>query len=368
MTRTLKYQIIKDWLVEQAADPASRKAMPSIRQIRKHFGVSLAPVTRALQELEAEGLIERRQGASTVTTNRNRTINKASEANTSLGTIISVFPDYPSEVYWRMSHALEHQARMQKLNLQMYKFDHTLDLDDVLRFAGSQDHCRGLMLTMGSDALSITQLEQLGVSGMPVTLCDHLFEYENLPENITILSPNASMTAEMGVWTLHEMGHRKLGYFRNEPKTDQGDQKLASTLKTARQLGIELDKRAVFSTAIKSWSSSMDAAMELTREALPVIRELGLTALMYQSTPGAYAACQVFYEAGIRVGKDISVISGGDYEFAQYACPALTVMASDYVQMAKDAVNLLIDRPAGTPSLIKYPPSLIKRNSVCRID
>jgi DNA-binding LacI/PurR family transcriptional regulator len=112
----------------------------------------------------------------------------------------------------------------------------------------------------------------------------------------------------------------------------------------------------------------MQAAVELTHQALPVIRELGLTAVMYQSTPGAFAACQVFHEAGIQVGKDISVMGSGDYEFVQYASPALTVLASDYVQMAKDAVDLLVDKPAGTPSLLKYPPKLIERNSVCRID
>ena len=184
---------------------------------------------------------------------------------------------------------------------------------------------------------------------------------------IRSLTPDARLTGELAVKTLYEMGHRRIAYCRNEPKTDQGDQKLAATLKTARQLGIALDKRAVFSTAIKSWSSSMEAAIDLTRQAIPLIQELGITAMSYQSTPGAFAASQVFYEAGIKVGKDISVISGGDYEFARYASPSLTVLASDYVQMAKDAVDLLVNKPQDTPSLIKYPPTVIKRNSVCQL-
>jgi LacI family transcriptional regulator len=368
MTRTLKYQVIKDWLVEQAANPAARKAMPSIRQIRKRFGVSLAPVNRALQELEQEGIIERRQGTATVASNRSRAINKSTDNQRSTGTVVAIFPDYPSEVYWRMCHVLEHQTRLLQLNLQMYKFDHTLDLADALAFAQSQKKLRGIVLVTGSNALDVSQLDQLALADIPVTLCDHLFQYDSVPGNVTILTPSAALTGTRAVAFLRDRGHRKIGYVRNEPKTDQGDHKLAAVLKAARDLDMPIDKRAVFSAAIKSWSSSMDAAIDMTHIAIPVIRELGLTALIYQSTPGAFAACQVFDEAGIKVGKDISLISGGDYEYAQYACPSLTVLSTDYVQMAKDAVTFLIDKPTDLPCLVEYPPQIIERKSVCRID
>lgn len=368
MTRTLKYQVIKDWLVEQAADPAARKAMPSIRQIRKRFGVSLAPVNRALQELEQEGIIERRQGTATVASNRSRAINKPTQTGRKVGTVVAIFPDYPTEVYWRMCHVLEHQARLLDLELQMYKFDHTLDLADALAFAKSQKTLCGIVLVTGSSALDITQLDQLALADIPVTLCDHLFEYDVVPGNVTILTPHASITGTQAVEYLHSMGHRQIGYVRNEPKTDQGDQKLSAVLRAARDLEMPIDKRAVFSAAIKSWSSSMDAAVELTKSAIPIIHELGITALIYQSTPGAFAACQVFYETHMKVGKDICVISGGDYEYARYACPALTVLATDYMQMAKDAVNFLIDKPADLPTTVQYKPQVIERQSVCRLD
>lgn len=367
MTRTLKYQIIKDWLIEQAADPASRKAMPSIRHIRKRFGVSLAPVNRALQELEQEGIIERRQGASTVATNRNRSINKPSQATQKRGCIVAIFPDYPTEVYWRMCHVLEHQARILQVNLHMYKFDHTLDMADALRFAKSQKKLLGVVLVSGSNALNMDELDQLEAAPFSITLCDHLFEYDHLPANVTMLTPDGPATGGLNVQTLYELGHTRIGYVRNEPKTDQGDQKLTSVLKTARQLGIPLGKRAVFTTAIKSWSSSMEAAALLTEDALPMISELELTALIYQSTPGAFAGCQILNQAGILTGKDISIISAGDYEFARYASPSLTVVTSDYVQMAKDAIDYLIEKPADLPQVVRYSPTLIERNSTHRI-
>ena len=98
-----------------------------------------------------------------------------------------------------------------------------------------------------------------------------------------------------------------------------------------------------------------------------MIEQLQLTALIYQSTPGAFAGCQVLHEAGIAVGKDISIIGAGDYEFARYASPSLTVITCDYVQMAKDAIGYLIEKPADLPQVVRYPSFHIERNSTHRI-
>ena len=367
MERLYKYQIIKDWLIEQAAAPASRKAMPSIRQIRKHFGVSLAPVNRALQELEAEGLIERRQGASTMLANHNRTIAKASDNTRKLGSIAVVMPDYPSEVFWTINHALEHQARMLKMDLQTYKFDHTLDMDDAIRFAGTCKQLLGLVIVTGSNSLSQEQLDQLEVFGLPVILLNHDFDYEVLPANVTSFIQNPQFGSDLTVQALYDLGHRYVGMIRNEPLTDHGQKILRNMLKSSRNMGILIDSKAIFTTAIKSWSSSLEAARQLTLQALPTIRELGLTALIYQSTPGALAGCQVLYEAGIVVGHDISVIGGGDYEFARYCSPSLCVFTLDYVQMSKQAIRVLVDKPDDMSQVVSFDPSFIVRNSLHRV-
>ena len=59
----LKYQVVKKQLKKELEGVASDEALPPIRILMKEYGMSLSTITRALKELEKEGLLTRKKGS-----------------------------------------------------------------------------------------------------------------------------------------------------------------------------------------------------------------------------------------------------------------------------------------------------------------
>ena len=97
----------------------------------------------------------------------------------------------------------------------------------------------------------------------------------------------------------------------------------------------------IFSETVRSWDDSAEAAQKILRNNLDKIRAMKLTALIFTSTEGAFAAIPVLREAGFNVPEDISLISENDSSNGRYSCPALTVTALDRESMAKHAIGIL---------------------------
>ena len=61
-----KYDEIKAYLKEEALKPASRLRMPTIAELMRRFRASQSPVSRAVHDLEKEGILLCRRGTGIV--------------------------------------------------------------------------------------------------------------------------------------------------------------------------------------------------------------------------------------------------------------------------------------------------------------
>ncbi|MBC8079306.1 MAG: substrate-binding domain-containing protein, partial [Gorillibacterium sp.] len=88
-------------------------------------------------------------------------------------------------------------------------------------------------------------------------------------------------------------------------------------------------------------------------------------AFVLASDSMAIAAYKALEEAGLRVPKDIAIISIDDIEMASYANPPLTTIKVYTEQMGQSAVNLLMEQIAGReiPIKVVVPPRLMVRGS-----
>ncbi|MDN4614277.1 LacI family DNA-binding transcriptional regulator [Leifsonia sp. F6_8S_P_1B] len=82
----------------------------------------------------------------------------------------------------------------------------------------------------------------------------------------------------------------------------------------------------------------------------------------------ALGALRVLQEAGLRVPEDVSVIGYDDIDETQYSMPALSTIDPGREQIARTAVDLLIERIEGgstafTPREIAVPFRLVERES-----
>ena len=129
------------------------------------------------------------------------------------------------------------------------------------------------------------------------------------------------------------------------------------------EFGVGFDQRYVFEGRI-DYASGIDAAERLLVSKVPA------TAVVAAADILAIGAMKGFYERGVRVPDDISVMGFDDLDISQYLTPGLSTIHQEISQKGEKAVELLINN-IKEPNLTKQeqilPVKLIERGSVKRI-
>lgn len=160
-------------------------------------------------------------------------------------------------------------------------------------------------------------------------------------------------------------GHRHIAFFCGQLKENGVMKKRLSGYRDAlAEFGEEFDEKYVFEGKI-DYASGIDAANRLASSGLPT------TAVVAAADILAIGAIKGFFERGIRVPEDISVMGFDDLEIAQYMTPGLTTIRQDISGKGEKAVELLmnnINEPALTKQEQILPVQLMERGSVKRLD
>ena len=120
-----KYEMIKEYLREEALKPSSTLKMPTVRTLTRQFSVATATVLRALQELEYENIIRRRHGSGIVAVrpdsiDANLTM-KRNSSEEGVRKVVYAAIDYPSESIWQTNLMVEQTLRKFILNREIYE-------------------------------------------------------------------------------------------------------------------------------------------------------------------------------------------------------------------------------------------------------
>lgn len=361
----LKYLKVKSYLEAVAVKPESAMRMPTVRELMNQFNVSLATVNRALSELENDGVIVRRQGSGIVAAGKHRTVARLQGKAAGVRNLLFAYNDYPDESTWKMVHTIAHYSRLQGCNMVDCKIYPDTSTESLIEFVKAQSDCSGLILLVGADRMDAERLEALGSLPMTIVVVDSMYFYANyLPDNVYNLSPDAVNCAEKTVEVLLRKGHRRIGFVRNEPRSEYNDLYRKTLIAAMKREGIEFGPERIFSSTIRSWESSLDAAVQLTESNLDQIKKLGLTALIYKSSSGALVTLKTLKEAGLPVPDRISVIGEGERDLYRYLTPGLTVVTMDYEKLGCTAVDIVLGKLKPKNHNLFFPQHLIERESV----
>ena len=340
--------------------------MPTVRELMRRFNVSLVTVNRALSELEHAKVIVRRQGAGIVAARSSREVARLeAEPESGRKCLAFAYNDYPDENIWNTIHMIAQYTRQHGCNLLDCKIYPDTPTETILNLVQSRTDCAGLVLLFGSDRMDREQLEALGRLPMRVVAVDSMFFYSDfLPDNVYVLSPDGADCAEKMAEVLVRRGHRRIGYIRNEPRSEYTDLHLKAFGAALKRAGVEFGPEQIFSATIRSWENALDAAIAQTRGSIDAIRRLGLTALAYKSSGGALVAIRALRELGLKVPEDISVIGEGERSLYRYLDPGLTVVTPDYQAMSCAAVEIALGIRTPESHNIFFPHRLIERESI----
>ena len=208
-------------------------------------------------------MIVRRQGAGIVAARSSREVARLeAEPESGRKCLAFAYNDYPDENIWNTIHMIAQYTRQHGCNLLDCKIYPDTPTETILNLVQSRTDCAGLVLLFGSDRMDREQLEALGRLPMRVVAVDSMFFYSDfLPDNVYVLSPDGADCAEKMAEVLVRRGHRRIGYIRNEPRSEYTDLHLKAFGAALKRAGVEFGPEQIFSATIRSWENALDAAI-----------------------------------------------------------------------------------------------------------
>jgi LacI family transcriptional regulator len=198
---------------------------------------------------------------------------------------------------------------------------------------------------------------QVKKSGIPLVLVDSYCDDAHC-HNIRIDDVYGSYTA---VNYLLDKGHRDIAFFCGCLR-DNGvmEKRLQGYRRALKERGLPYDEKKVFEGTI-NYENGVILARRFLEAKLPVSAVFAAADIL------AIGAIKAFYDAGLRVPGDISIMGFDNLQFSRYTCPGLTTIGQTISLKGKKAVELLI-KNIKDPELTKQeeilPISIIERGSV----
>ena len=202
--------------------------------------------------------------------------------------------------------------------------------------------------------------QQMKKTQIPIVLIDSYCN-DHYYNNIRIDDAYGSYMATKHVL---DCGHRETVFFVGQLKENGVMKKrLAGYRQALEEYGLPYREENVFEGQI-DYESGVRMAAKLAASTLPA------TAVVAAADILAIGAVKGFYDAGLRVPEDISIIGFDDLEISQYLAPGLTTVRQQISMKGQRAVELLLEHIAD-PSLSKQeeilPLKLIERGSVKKL-
>jgi LacI family transcriptional regulator len=163
---------------------------------------------------------------------------------------------------------------------------------------------------------------------------------------------------------LHALGHRRIAHVAGAANTVAGSERLEAFRREAPALGLEVPEELLRQGDFSSASGYRETCALLALARRP-------TAIVAASDLMALAALQAIRDAGLQPGRDVAVVGFDDLEAAALAHPPLTTIRQDRQELgtlaALRAIELIED-PDATPRTTVLPVELVVRGSSSRAD
>ncbi len=338
MASVPRYERLKRLLREklQSGEFKLGDRFPSQNELMRRYSLSFATVTRALNDLEQEGLLARQQGRGTFV----RSIPPPAAARSSAPLSIQVF--IPS-----------HSDTMPPLKVQQFP---------SAPEAGCFERCHFEVIPYGPNAADLDRFlfARAGVDGVLFLGAEdqHLSFVGNLAEMTpTVLIGRAGEMPALGcvyfdhaaaattaVKHLLDLGHSRIGMVTGAPGHCSSQEYLTGYQSAMRNAGVPYADRLVsYADAFKK--DGYAAALDLFD------KNAGseISALLLTDTMLAFQALAALRSMGKQVPADVSVIATDDLSEAENMAPPLTSLRVPTGEMANRAIEVLVELISGKP-------------------
>ncbi len=320
--------------------------MVTVHDVARHAGVSIATVSRALND-RSRISVETRDRVLRVAAELGYHPNDLARglAGMATRTIALLLPDITNPFFPELVKGVQTVADQRGHLLLMC---HNAD-DEAKAIADlvllRRKRVDGILLVAGT-------LPGVGVvaasAGIPTVVLDR--RVPGLDADLVTVDHRAG--ARLGVGHLLGLGHRQIAHLTGPAEVVSSQERgegwrqalLAAGVDPAPELLVHGD-------------FTEDGGYAAGRELLG--RTAGITAVFAANDLAAIGLLRALTEAGLRVPHDVSVVGFDGVHLAAYTSPKLTTVAQPIFELGRTAAELLLDRLAGTPDPDAEPKTLV---------
>ena len=257
---------------------------------------------------------------------------------------------FRNNFYSEILGSIEYHARQNGYHVLISATDVTEDYLNLIR----ERNLDGVIIIGTYQNRFFSQLKQLEV---PVVLVDSYCKYDWF-HAIRIDDERSSWMATRYVL---EAGHRKIALVSGLLHDSGVMQKRFKGYREAlEEFGVPYREEYLFEETV-DYDSGVAIAQRIAREKTDV------TAVVATADIFAIGLMKGFYEAGVRVPEDISVMGFDDNQIAEYYLPPLTTISQPQFDIGHKAFELLLDKINDQSSAERHillPHKLVERSSV----
>ncbi len=315
------------------------------------YGVSLAPVRQAINNLVAQGVLERRRAKGVF-------LAQVAEKKLLKPRITFVTPDIGHSFYGSMVRGGEHCARKQGYDIIVSNtdFDRNKEASLLNELAGVEPHIVVLCPNGGPECR--TALDRLIEHGFILVMIDR--HYPDLKVDV-VENDNFKIGKDATEHLLH-LGHRRIVHLTIEESEalNSRDRRMGYE-KAMIEAGLQPQVEVIEYLGDK-WE------VDNERRALEWLGRLGgnfPTACFVVSDTLCVGVIRALRKMNLLVPENVSIIGCADFDFARMLSEPLTTINQDTYGMGKRGVQLGIDRREGkAPAQAVYeihPHKLVER-------
>lgn len=353
-----KYQHIADRLRAQLTgeNRIRMTKLPTEKELCSFYGVSRQTVRQALHVLEAEGLIERRQGSGAYATGLH--------PDASHNQIAILLPSDSDYTYARLRSGLQAPLIREGFAVSFFLTGYSVARErEILRQLQSVP-LRGLIADPVKSALPNPNLdlyEKLWAGQLP-TVFLHA-GYENFPPRTVIAEDDFSGASLLTQYLIDKKHDRIAGIFRSD--THAGAQRYLGFTTACAAAGLLWDDSCI------RWYSSAELLALQKKQAAGFLTDFirqnlgACSAVICQDDEIAYWLVKELTRAGKNVPEDVSVVSFDNSFLCDFCEPGLSSLAHrDGERLADAAASALLMQMRGqhAPS-VSLPFEIVERQS-----
>jgi DNA-binding LacI/PurR family transcriptional regulator len=347
MSKPKKYEIVYQTLKEEISALGPGEPVKSVRELMRHCQVSQVTITRALRQLQQEGLVESSVGRGT------RRAGDGARRH-----VVYIDSDYASTFASMSLDAFERHFNSGKYCLRHISYDHqTLSFDKSCLKAPVE----AVIFNFNQDFTPAFLREILDIR-LPIVFVDMLPQPLPMDAVCTDNELGGAMAAD---WLIRN-GHSRCAFLQSLPHFHSAVTRRRAFLRQLTLAGLE---GVVIDAGTLSGENSTAKAYEALKRHLGE-RGLSFTALFCDTDLGALGALKACHDLKIQVPGNLSIIGYDNIPEGEFFQPSLTSIDQDIGQWAVEVERILDRRLAGDASpavQTLVSPRLVHRESTASL-